>query len=76
TIWHTPWNGRHINEPATVNLRRPVDIQRFEYVPRQSGRNGILKALTLVITDDQNVEHTFTGADWPATSATKTIDFG
>lgn len=52
TIWHTPWNGRHINEPATVNLRRPVDIQRFEYVPRQSGRNGILKALTLVITDD------------------------
>ncbi|WP_153056549.1 hypothetical protein, partial [Streptococcus suis] len=24
----------------------------------------------------QNVEHTFTGADWPATSATKTIDFG
>ncbi|WNO82875.1 endo-alpha-N-acetylgalactosaminidase family protein [Streptococcus suis] len=76
TIWHTPWNGRHINEPATVNLRRPVDIQRFEYVPRQSGRNGILKALTLVITDDQNVEHTFTGADWSATSATKTIDFG
>ncbi|MGQ7385667.1 endo-alpha-N-acetylgalactosaminidase family protein [Streptococcus suis] len=76
TIWHTPWNGRHINEPATVNLRRPVDIQRFEYVPRQSGRNGILKALTLVITDDQNVVHTFTGADWPATSATKTIDFG
>ncbi|MGV2999782.1 endo-alpha-N-acetylgalactosaminidase family protein [Streptococcus suis] len=76
TIWHTPWNGRHINEPATVNLRRPVDIQRFEYVPRQSGQNGILKALTLVITDDQNVEHTFTGADWPATSATKTIDFG
>ncbi|HEM2541296.1 TPA: YSIRK-type signal peptide-containing protein [Streptococcus suis] len=76
TIWHTPWNGRHIYEPATVNLRRPVDIQRFEYVPRQSGRNGILKALTLVITDDQNVEHTFTGADWPATSATKTIDFG
>ncbi|HFI0420340.1 TPA: endo-alpha-N-acetylgalactosaminidase family protein [Streptococcus suis] len=76
TIWHTPWNGRHINEPATVNLRRPVDIQRFEYVPRQSGRNGILKAMTLVITDDQNVEHTFTGADWPATSATKTIDFG
>ncbi|HFH9921637.1 TPA: endo-alpha-N-acetylgalactosaminidase family protein [Streptococcus suis] len=76
TIWHTPWNGRHINEPATVNLRRPVDIQRFEYVPRQSGHNGILKALTLVITDDQNVEHTFTGADWPATSATKTIDFG
>ncbi|NQI33478.1 YSIRK-type signal peptide-containing protein [Streptococcus suis] len=76
TIWHTPWNGRHINEPATVNLSRPVDIQRFEYVPRQSGHNGILKALTLVITDDQNVEHTFTGADWPATSATKTIDFG
>ncbi|NQP64722.1 YSIRK-type signal peptide-containing protein [Streptococcus suis] len=76
TIWHTPWNGRHINEPATVNLSRPVDIQRFEYVPRQSGLNGILKALTLVITDDQNVEHTFTGADWPATSATKTIDFG
>ncbi|HFU4466551.1 TPA: endo-alpha-N-acetylgalactosaminidase family protein [Streptococcus suis] len=76
TIWHTPWNGRHINEPATVNLRRPVDIQRFEYVPRQSGQNGILKSLNLVITDDQNVEHRFTAADWPATSATKTIDFG
>ncbi|MDO4666860.1 MAG: endo-alpha-N-acetylgalactosaminidase family protein [Streptococcus sp.] len=76
TLWHTPWNGKHINEAATILLREPKDITGFDYVPRPSGLNGVLKSLDLVITDSENKEHRFTASDWAADNKVKHIDFG
>ncbi|HEL1612856.1 TPA: discoidin domain-containing protein [Streptococcus suis] len=77
TIWHTPWEGGHINEPVTVFLRQPIEVNKFEYLPRQSGgTNGILKDLTVVVTDDKGVEHSFAASGWPSNTAVKSIEFG
>ncbi|HFI0578181.1 TPA: endo-alpha-N-acetylgalactosaminidase family protein [Streptococcus suis] len=77
TIWHTPWEGGHINEPVTVFLRQPIEVNKFEYLPRQSGgTNGILKDLTVVVTDDKGVEHSFAASGWPSNTAAKSIEFG
>lgn len=76
TLWHTPWSATSINTPATIVLKEPTDITKFEYVPRQSGSNGILKNVRLVVTDDQGQEHTFTAQDWADNAEKKTIDFG
>lgn len=75
TLWHTPWYTPTINVPATFRLRKPELITAFEYVPRQSGPNGILKALDLVVTDDQGQSHTFTARDWANNGQTKRIAF-
>ncbi|HEL1585694.1 TPA: YSIRK-type signal peptide-containing protein [Streptococcus suis] len=75
TLWHTPWNTPTINVPATFRLRKPELITAFEYVPRQNGANGILKALDLVVTDDQGQTHTFTARDWANNGQTKRIAF-
>ncbi|MBF0780588.1 MULTISPECIES: endo-alpha-N-acetylgalactosaminidase family protein [unclassified Granulicatella] len=76
TLWHTPWSGGHINTPATIVLREPTDITKLEYVPRQSGHNGILRNVTVTITDDQGQEHLFTGENWANNATTKVIEFG
>ncbi|HEL2052465.1 TPA: YSIRK-type signal peptide-containing protein [Streptococcus suis] len=75
TLWHTPWYTPTINVPATFRIRKPELITAFEYVPRQSGPNGILKALDLVVTDDQGQSHTFTARDWANNGQTKRIAF-
>ncbi len=79
TMWHTPWSSTRIdtNDPARVVLRQPVEINRFEYVPRQSGgTNGIIKSLTLAITDDTGTIHNFELNNMPLSNSTKELDFG
>ncbi|MBS4769802.1 discoidin domain-containing protein [Carnobacteriaceae bacterium zg-ZUI240] len=76
TIWHTPWNGSSINRPVTVVLKEPKDITGLAYVPRQSGNNGILKNVTVVVTDDNDQEHTYSATNWANNSAEKLLEFG
>ncbi|MGT2609934.1 endo-alpha-N-acetylgalactosaminidase family protein, partial [Streptococcus zalophi] len=76
TLWHTPWSGGHVGQPATMVLNTPKEITGFRYIPRQSGPNGIIRDLTLVITNADGQEETFTASNWASDSKAKVIDFG
>ena len=76
TLWHTPWAGGRATTPVIIVLRQATPLTHFHYVPRQSGTNGIIKALRLVITDEAGEDHTFEVTNWAEDAETKTIDFG
>lgn len=76
TLWHTAWSGGDVGKPATLILREPTAVTGLRYVPRSTGQNGNIRDLTLVVTDDQGVESTYTVTDWANNAKPKTIDFG
>lgn len=75
TMWHTPWAGGGVGDPVTIELKTPIKIGSFKYVPRQSGHNGVIRAGTLEITDVNDEVHTFKFEEWALDSKEKTIDF-
>ncbi|MGV3050670.1 endo-alpha-N-acetylgalactosaminidase family protein [Streptococcus hyovaginalis] len=76
TLWHSEWTAFVMDQPVTVTLTNPVDITRFEYVPRASGNNGRLRSGTLAITDVDSNIHRFSFTDWANDAEAKYIDFG
>ncbi|MFL8952083.1 endo-alpha-N-acetylgalactosaminidase family protein [Helcococcus kunzii] len=76
TFWHTPWNGTGAKDPIKVELKKPILIDKFTYVPRQGGGvNGIFKAGKIEITDDQDKVHEFTFDGWAVDTKEKVVEF-
>jgi len=75
TLWHTPWDRRAIGESGTVTFKQPLEVTRFEYVPRQDGANGRLKKGNLVLVDETGKEHRFEFDGWANDATTKVIPF-
>lgn len=75
TTWHTPWSGGDVGKPVVITLKQPMIIDKFTYVPRQSGVNGIFRDGTLEIIDVNGETHTFTFEDWKNNKEEKIIDF-
>lgn len=75
SLWHSPWNGNFQNQKLEFRLRTPVELLRFEYVPRQNGSNGRFRSGIVKVTDTAGQVHEFPFSDWADTSSTKVLNF-
>lgn len=75
SLWHSPWNGNFQNQKIQLSLRTPVELTRFEYVPRQSGPNGRFKSGIVKVTDTAGQVHEFPFSNWADSSDTKVLNF-
>lgn len=73
--WHTKYGQKAVPFNLQLDLKTINQLQRFEYVPRNNGRNGIITKGTVAYSTD-NITWVLAGnIDWKRDNTTKTFDF-
>ncbi len=81
TFWHSNYNGHVINDKKnnyTITLNENIDIGKLEYLPRQSGNNGIiLKADISYSTEEEgdNFTKVLENKIWANDNSMKSAEF-
>lgn len=77
TIWHTRYgkNSAKLPQSITLTFDKEYEIEKFTYVPRQSGSNGRITEYNLYKSlDGENYELVSHG-NWLDNSSAKTVEF-
>lgn len=75
SAWHTQYGEKATPFTMIVDLHALVSLDKMEYLPRQSGTNGILQQGSVSIsTDKQNWQQVGT-IGWPLDASLKTFAF-
>lgn len=73
--WHTKYGQKAVPFNMVIDLKTINQINRFEYLPRMDGRNGIITKGSVEYSIDKN-KWTAAGVfDWRRDNTTKTFDF-
>ncbi len=83
TIWHSRYSGEDIaggkNNTYTITLPENTDIGKLEYVPRQSGNNGMILTYGISYstkdTGDDFIELPLRSNEWAEDASTKSAEF-
>jgi hypothetical protein len=74
-IWHTKYGQNAIPFDIVMDLKTINQLQKLEYLPRISGRNGVITKGSIEYSVDKN-KWTPAGAfDWKRDNTTKTFEF-
>lgn len=74
-MWHTLWSAKAVPFDLTMDLRSNNQLDKFEYLPRSSGSNGILLKGTVYYSNN-NLDWTQAGSfEWRANGVVKTFNF-
>ena len=74
-IWHTKYGQKAIPFDIVMDLKTINQLQKLEYLPRISGRNGVITKGSIEYSVDKN-KWTPAGAfDWKRDNTTKTFEF-
>ena len=83
TIWHSSYSGEDIaggkNNTYTITLPENMDIGKLEYVPRQSGNNGMIITYGISYSTkdsgDDFTELPLKSNEWAEDESTKSAEF-
>ena len=74
-MWHTKYGQKAIPFSIVMDLKTINQLDRFEYLPRSSGRNGIITKGSVVYSLDKNKWIQAGTFDWKRDNTIKTFDF-
>lgn len=73
--WHTKYGQKAVPFNMVMDLKTINQLQRFEYVPRNNGRNGIILNGTVAYSTDNNKWAQAGNIDWKRDNTTKSFEF-
>ncbi|MEO8823153.1 MAG: DUF5110 domain-containing protein, partial [Ginsengibacter sp.] len=73
--WHTKYGQKAIPFNIVMDLKTINQLDKFEYLPRMSGRNGIISKGTVEYSLDKNKWIPAGAFDWKTDNTTKTFNF-
>lgn len=76
TMWHTKWDGSD-KLPQSITLEYPeaIEIDGYNYLPRQSGTNGIITKYTIEVSENGKEFTTVAEGDWTNDATEKHVTF-
>jgi alpha-glucosidase (family GH31 glycosyl hydrolase) len=74
-LWHTKYGQKAIPLNMIIDLKTINQLDRFEYLPRSSGRNGIITKGSVEYSLDKNTWIPAGAFEWKRDNATKAFDF-
>ncbi|WP_170272187.1 endo-alpha-N-acetylgalactosaminidase family protein [Clostridium tarantellae] len=76
TIWHTKWSGEDkLPQSITLDLGGKYVIDRFHYLPRQSGGNGVITKYKLEVSNDGENFTKVSEGNWVKDAELKKVNF-
>lgn len=75
SMWHTKWGEAVLPQSITLNLGGKYEINKFTYLPRQSGTNGIITNYELQVSNDGVNFTKVAEGEWGNNAVLKTIKF-
>lgn len=69
TVWHTNWDGSDKDRYFIIELKEPTVISALEYVPRQSGVNGIVTKAEIYVSETGNDD------DWTLVKTSNSLNW-
>ncbi|MEZ5029535.1 MAG: discoidin domain-containing protein [Ferruginibacter sp.] len=73
--WHTKYGQKAVPFNMVIDLKTINQLQRFEYVPRNNGRNGIIIKGTVAYSTDNNKWVQAGNINWKRDNTTKSFEF-
>ena len=74
-MWHTKYGQKAIPFNIVMDLKAINQLDKFEYLPRVSGRNGVISKGTVEYSLDKNKWTPIGTFDWKTDNTAKTFDF-
>lgn len=74
-LWHTAWGKSAVPFDITLDLKSVNQLDKFEYLPRTDGGNGILLKGKVFYSNDKDTWTEAGGFDWKRDSETKRFTF-
>jgi hypothetical protein len=75
SMWHTKYEKRSVPFSITLDLKTINQLDRFEYLPRMSGKNGVIFKGTVEYSNDKNKWMPAGSFDWLQDNTAKTFHF-
>jgi hypothetical protein len=75
SMWHTKYEQKSVPFSITLDLKTINQLERFEYLPRMNGRNGMILKGTVEYSTDENKWMPAGSFDWLQDNAAKTFQF-
>ena len=77
TMWHTDWyvGPNHDNHWLQIELADDYEVNGFQYLPRQSGGNGIITGYEIHVSEDGSTWDKVAEGTWAANASWKTVEF-
>lgn len=74
-MWHTKYGQKAIPFTIVMDLKTINQLDKFEYLPRVAGRNGVISKGAVEYSLDKNKWIPAGAFDWKADNTVKTFDF-
>lgn len=76
TMWHTKWDGSDkLPQSITLEMPKAVEIDGFNYLPRQSGTNGMILRYSIEVSEDGKEFTEVAAGNWERNASEKTLSF-
>jgi alpha-glucosidase (family GH31 glycosyl hydrolase) len=75
TMWHTKWGVNSVPFDIVINLKTINQLDRFEYLPRADGRNGVLLKGHVYYSHDKENWIDAGAFEWAKNGEIKVFDF-
>ncbi len=75
-MWHTKWGLTAVPFDMTLDLKSVNQLDKFEYLPRTDGGNGIILKGKVFYSNDKDTWTEAGGFDWKRDGEMKRFDFG
>ncbi len=75
-MWHTKWGQTAVPFDMTLDLKSVNQLDKFEYLPRTDGGNGIILKGKVFYSNDKNTWTEAGSFDWKRDGEMKRFDFG
>jgi hypothetical protein len=75
TMWHTKWGVNSVPFDIVINLKTINQLDRFEYLPRADGRNGVLLKGHVYYSHDKENWIDAGAFEWAKNGDIKVFDF-
>lgn len=74
-LWHTEYEKKAVPFDLVLDLKSVNQLDKMEYLPRKSGRNGIITKAAIYYSMDKRIWTEADSIDWAATNTTKEFIF-
>src|SRR6185437_13224502 len=74
-MWHTKYGQKAVPFSIVMDLKTINQLDKFEYLPRVAGRNGVISKGTVEYSLDKNKWISAGAFDWKTDNTIKTFDF-